>query len=484
MTVRVFCSAAVLTAFGLNSLLAQDQTQELQQLKDKVQQLATMMAAVQKEIAAIEQAQNARAGAPPAAAPAPSTPGPVPFPPLPVTYIGTETRTRQTDSDFPEEAPRINNEELDPTLKGYFRLPGTQTLIRLSGFVKTDFFYDPSYTGLWYGGMVPSSFPATPQPNSADSTVSIRPSRFVAEFRQPLGNDTLKGFMDFDLYGTLGRNVPNMRSFWGQYKNFLAGQTWSAFGDPDAFPDTLDFHGPPGMMGLRTPQFRYTYPLNTHNWIGGTIEKSGTDAPFSTLYGTPTPTSTRPDFVGFYRYENNYGHIHAAAIVRSVGGFIPDTTIPDLRAHRTGYGASISGAWRFGPSRDNIVFQGIGGRGIANYYNDNYGLGADVGFDAHGRLVATPTWSASTGYQHYWTRTLRSTAAYGYLRINNTAADPETNYHVSNYWAGNIIYQRSPLYLFGGEFIWASLRRKDDFEWIGRRVQLSITFFLNRYPVE
>src|SRR5262245_50236507 len=117
MTARVFCGAALLTAFGLNSLFAQDQTQELQQLKDKVQQLATMMAAVQKEIAAIEQGQKAHAAAAPtaapAASPASSTPGAVPFPPLPVTYIGTETRTRQTVSDFPAEAPRINNEELD-----------------------------------------------------------------------------------------------------------------------------------------------------------------------------------------------------------------------------------------------------------------------------------------------------------------------------------------------------------------------------------
>ena len=298
---------------------AQTSTDDIQQLKQRLQQLETMVASLQRQIAAVEQARKT-APPPPAPQPAPGTALP---PRLPLTYIGNETRTRQTDDDFPVEAPRIDNEELDPTLKGYFRLPGTQTLIRLRGFVKTDFFYDTSFAGLWYGGMVPSSFPSSPQPDSRDSTVSIRPSRFSVEFRQPLGGDTLKGFIDWDLYGTFGRNTPNVRSFWGQYKNFLGGQTWSAFGDPDAFPDTLDFHGPPGMMGLRTPQFRYTYPLNHHHWIGGTVEKPGTDVPFSTLYGTPEPTSTRPDFVGFYRYENNYGHIHAAAIFRSVGGLHP-----------------------------------------------------------------------------------------------------------------------------------------------------------------
>jgi len=451
---------------------------ELQQVERQMQQLADVTRRLQNQIATLENEQNQP---PPAFPPPPAT---LPPPRLPLTYIGRETRTRQTDEDYPFEAPRINNEELDPTLRGYFRVPGTQSLIRLTGFVKTDFFYDTSFAGLWYGGLVPSSFPSTPQPNSPDSTVSIRPSRFTAEFRQPLGDDTLKGFVDWDIYGTHGTNTLRLRSYWGQYKNFLAGQTWSAFGDPDAFPDTLDFAGPPGMMGIRTPQFRYTHPLNSHNWIGASVEKSGTDVPFFTVFGVPQPTSTRPDIVAFYRHENQYGHIRAATIFRSVGGFIPDTTIPDLRRHTAGYGASISGAWRFGRSRDNIVFQGIGGKGISNYYSDNYGLGSDVGFDARGRLVPTPSWSATAGYQHYWTRTIRSTATYGYLRINNTAADPGTNYHVSNYVAGNLIIQPSALYLFGAEYLYASLQRKNDFEWIGRRIQLSLSFFFNRYSGE
>jgi hypothetical protein len=479
VTATTFVRGFLLCTISGACAVAQTPPADLQELKARLQQLEGMIRSLQEQIAAVERTQKAQARP---AAPQPTTTPQVPGAPLPTTYIGQETRERQTSSDFPEEAPRIDNEELDPTLRGFFRIPGTQTLVNLRGFVKTDFFYDLNMAGFWYGGIVPSSFPSSPQPNSVNSTVSIRPSRFVVEFRQPLGDDTFKGFVDWDLYGTNGRNTPNVRSFWGQYKNFLAGQTWSAFGDPDAFPDTLDFHGPPGMMGLRTPQFRYTQPLNYHNWIGVTVEKSGTDAPFFTQFGVPVPSSLRPDFVVFYRHENNDGHIHAATIFRSVGGFVPNTTIPDLKAHTNGYGASISGAWRLGRLRDNIVFQGIGGKGIANYYNDNYGLGADVGFDARGRLVATPTWSGSFGYQHYWTKIVRSTVSYGYLRINNTAADPPASYHVSNYASGNIIIQPSFLYLFGAEYIYASLRRKDDFEWVAPRVQASVTFFLNRHP--
>src|SRR5262249_47754849 len=163
---------------------------------------------------------------------------------------------------------------------------------------------------------------------------------------------------------------------------FLAGQTWSSFGDPDAFPDTLEFEGPPGIMGLRQPMLRYTQPVNKSNSFGVSAEKSGTDTPFSTQFGTPVGSSLRPDLIGFYRYENNYGHLYFAGISRSVGGVIPSTTVPDLKNHVDGYGASLSGLWALGRSRDNVVFQAIIGKGISNYYNDNFGLGSDVGFAA------------------------------------------------------------------------------------------------------
>ena len=45
---------------------------------------------------------------------------------------------------------------------------------------------------------------------------------------------------------------------------------------------------------------------------------------------------------------------------------------------------------------------------------------------ANGKLVATPSGSGVFGYQHYWYKYLRSSLSYGYLRINNTAADPVT----------------------------------------------------------
>ena len=200
-----------------------------------------------------------------------------------------------------------------PHCAGFFHLPGTSTYMKFGGFVKADLFYDLNYAGTYYGAYVPSSFPSSTTPHSENSTVSMRPTRFTWETRQgTLDNSEkeVKVYFEFDFLSNYDRNSIRLRQFYGQYKNFLAGQAWSAFSDPDAFPDTLEFEGPPGIIALRNPQFRYTQPLNKHHSIGVSVEKSGTDTPFSTQFGVPIGTSKFPDLIGFYRYENNHGHLY------------------------------------------------------------------------------------------------------------------------------------------------------------------------------
>jgi hypothetical protein len=461
------------------------QSPDLTQLKSKLQQLEQMMQELKGQIAAAEQAQ-----APPGqplVATKPGEPG-VPPPQVPVEHMGDVTRLRELASLNADSAGRINNEPMDRALRGYFRLPGTGTLIKLGGFVKADVLVDTNQAGTYYGAYVPSSFPSSTQPHTANATVSMRPSRFFAEFRQPVhggdSDDTVKGYIEYDFLSNYDRNSLRLRQFYAQYKNVLVGQAWSAFGDPDAFPDTLEFEGPPGIVATRQPAVRYTQPITKAHSIGLSVEKSGVDTPFSTQYGAPVGSSLWPDLIGFYRYENNLGHLQFSFLSRSVGGVIPNTAVPDLRNHVAGYGGSLSGVWQLGHLKDNIVFQGIIGKGISNYYNDNFGLGSDVGFNADGRLVATPTGSIQGGYQHYWSKLLRSTFSYGYTDINNTASDPGTNYHVSHYATGNFIVQPSPSLLFGAEYVYGSLLRKNGFKWVAPRIQASITYYLNKYPKE
>lgn len=477
---HTFRVITLVSCMGAVSGWAQSST-DLSQLKTKLQQLEQMMLDLKQQIANAEGAQNVPASPLVATSPQPAA---VPTPQLPVEHIGQLTRTREVANENSGGAARINNEEIDPTLRGYFRLPGTGTLIKFGGFVKTDVFVDTNQAGSYYGAYVPSSFPSSTQPHTVNATVSFRPSRFTAEFRQPVrnGEDSVKAYLEYDFLGNYERTSLRLRQFYAQYKNFLAGQAWSAFSDPDAFPDTLEFEGPPGMIAMRQPMIRYTQPLNNEHSIGVSVERSGVDTPFATQYGSPVGSSTRPDLIAFYRYENSHGHLYFAGMSRSVGGVIPNSTVPDLRNHVEGIGGSLSGVW--GGSKNNIVFQGVFGKGISNYYNDNFGLGSDVGFDSQGHLVATPTGSGQVGFQHYWSKTLRSTFSYGYTQINNTAADPDTNYHISHYATGNFIVQPAVNWLFGAEYVYGSLERKNGFKWVAPRIQASVTYYINKYPKE
>ena len=461
------------------------QSPDLQELKNKLQQLEKSMQELKMQIAAVEQAQATPAQPVKAAAEQPK----VSPPQVPTEHMGEMTRLREVASTNPDSMSRIDNEPMDRALRGYFRLPGTGTMIKMGGFIKTDVFVETNQAGSYYGAYVPSSFPSSTQPHTVNATVSARPSRFFVEFRQPVHgssdpSDTVKGYLEFDFLGNYERTSLRLRQFYAQYKNVLAGQAWSAFADPDAWPDTLEFEGPPGMIAMRQPQVRYTQPLNKRHSIGLSVERSGVDTPFATQYGSPVGSSLWPDLVGFYRYENELGHLQFAFLSRSVGGVIPNTNTPDLKNHVAGYGGSLTGAWRLGRYEDNIVFDGIWGKGISNYYNDNFGLGSDVGFSANGVMVATPTGSVQVGYQHFWSKIVRSTFSYGYLQINNTAGDPGTNYHISHYGTGNIMVQPSPSLLFGGEYIYGSLERKNGFKWVAPRIQASVTYYLNKYPKE
>jgi DcaP outer membrane protein len=476
------CMVSVATARAQTPTLQDLQTKLLQFEEESQKTIAELRA----QIASLQQGQ--RAASPTSSSkPAPQTPE-VPVVHTPKQFYGLETRTRQVASDNELGAPRIDNEPLDPELLGFFHLPGTSTYMKFGGFVKTDLLYDLNYAGTYYGAYVPSSFPSSTTPHSENATVSMRPTRFTWETRQ--GNldnseNEVKAYFEFDFLSNYDRNSIRLRQFYAQYKNFLAGQAWSAFSDPDAFPDTLEFEGPPGMIAARFPQLRYTHPFNTHNSVGISIEKSGTDTPFSTQFGVPIGTSKFPDLIGFYRYENKRGHLHAATLFRNVGGIVPNENVLNLGRHTGAFGESLSGAWGL-PffKNDSLVFQLVFGKGISNYYNDNFGLGTDVGFNANGRLIATPTGSGQFGYTHNWTKILRSTVSYGYLRINSPAGDPGTTYQVSNYATVNLIVQPSVRYLFGAEYVYGSLQRKDGFEWVAPRIQASITYYINKYPVK
>jgi hypothetical protein len=136
-------------------------------------------------------------------------------------------------------------------IPGSFRLPGSETSIRVYGFAEANLIKDFKGTA-----------PGDNFSNLAEQPLG-QTSRFGFETSTPMGNGAFNTKIEADFYGYCGsecnRNRLRLRHAYGEYAGWLIGQTWSTFMDLDNLPETVDFNGPPGATSRRPTMVRYTY---------------------------------------------------------------------------------------------------------------------------------------------------------------------------------------------------------------------------------
>jgi hypothetical protein len=391
--------------------------------------------------------------------------------------VGQETETYQEFSEDNQAAPRYDNIPLDPKYHGYFYLPGTQTLLKIGGYAKTDFIYDLKPAGNT-DSFIPSSIPIPQVATVHNFTASIRPTRLSLDFRVPTTKiGDVRFYLEGDLFGT-NATTPRLRHAYAQAKNILLGQTFTNFMDPDAFPDTLDFQGPNGMVNLRNPQVRYGFTLNHNTTLYISAEKASSDVEFKTAQFSAQPNSPAPDGVVRVRNEFGRGHVQVAAIFRSIAAFLPSGQADQV----FGWGVNASlGLKTFG--RDTMILEGAFGHGVSRYIQDTSGLGidAEVADNANPHLKATPAVGLEAAYQHYWFRRLRSNLVYGYAGVENTnfvqppgvAFNP---FNHSHYGAVNLIWNPFGSLNVGTEFLYGGQVLKDGSFAYAPRIQISAKY--------
>lgn len=375
---------------------------------------------------------------------------------VPKRQVGQATATYQTDSQDQIAAPRIDNAPLDPRYPGYFRLPGTQTLLRIGGYFKTDFIYDlkpPGDTERF----IPSTFPIPTPTTVNNTTVSIRPTRMNLDFLIPVNSASVRFFLEFDMFGS-SATTPRLRHAYAQVRNVLLGQSFSNFMDPDSGPDTLDAQGPNSQVLIRNPQLRYSIPLADKTSLSFSVEKASSDVAFTTPEFKSLPDNPTPDGAIKFRHEYQSGHVQVSALLRDVAAYLPDGHHDSV----FGWGVNFTGAQKlFG--KDTFVYQAAYGAGMERYVNDTSGLGIDAQpvDAARPHLKAVPLTAIYGGYQHYWVAKLRSSAVYGFAQTDNTDLEPGSDYHQSNYTAANLIWNPIGSLNVGTEFLYGWLVEKD-----------------------
>jgi Porin subfamily len=321
-----------------------------------------------------------------------------------------------------------------PSLAGSFPrsflIPGTNTSIAISGYVKFDaaeWFHggtpalgagvSPSVLGTPSSASIPLNLKgpagtifATPAYNAAargnwvfhDSAAE---SRLRIETRTPTPYGQVGTVLEFDAYGCTAQasscsNLDNgtfgqllrLRLAYGTIGGFFAGQGFIPVNDLDAGPTLFDFGGDAGEFGFaRAPWIGYTWqlPYGTSFQLAAVTPMTGIFSPIGAIqddaFGTgllgtydapatnggfainPTKT-TMPDINLVLKNEQPWGHVQLGAIGARY-------TLDDgafLNQNFFGYGGSLSAHvipnW-FGFSRDNFGFKMYMGEGLGHYAN-------------------------------------------------------------------------------------------------------------------
>jgi len=466
------------TIFPARAIAQSDSNQKVEELQKQLDELRKQMGKLETQLGELRSKTTEAAA--PTAAPSVKQEGTIEATNPPrqgetSPQVGQQTATRKTFSEDSVAAARFDNVPLDPKYHGYFRLPGTETLLKIGGYFKTDFIYDLKPAGNT-DSFIPSSIPIPTVVGVNNATVSVRPTRLSLDFRVPTTKiGDVRFYLEGDLFGT-NATTPRLRHAYAQARNVLIGQTFSNFMDPDGFPDTLDFQGPNGMVSVRNPQLRYGLALRPSTTLYISVEKPSSDIIFKTAQFSSQPNAPSPDAAVRVRQEFERGHVQVAWLFRSVAAFLPNGRTDSV----FGWGLNTSLGFKT-IGKDNVIFAVAAGHGISRYLQDTSGLGIDAepasGVTTH--LQATPAVGVETAYQHYWLKTLRSSVIYSYAGVNNTAlfssAAPAT-YNHATYTGSNVIWNPYGNFNVGAEFLYGWAMEQNGLKANAPRIQFSAKY--------
>jgi len=155
------------------------------------------------------------------------------------------------------------------------------------------------------------------------------------------------------------------------------------------------------------------------------------------------------------------GHVQLAFVLRQIRGeYDPNETLSTL-----GGGVHYSGRITspLQKDRDRILFALSGGWGIGRYITDLGAVGGqDAVYDpATNTLQALPVLSGYVGYEHWWIPTLRSTATWGTVYVDNLDFQAPDSYKRTHRLAANLVFSPTSRADLGLEYIFGTRTNKD-----------------------
>jgi hypothetical protein len=325
---------------------------------------------------------------------------------------------------------------------------GMTRSLRIYGFAMVDMGYnfnqiDPR----WFDALRLNRLPKYKDQFAPDGTFffGVRQTRFGVAGYTPTKLGDLKVVYEFDMFGTgsdEGQTTMRLRYAYGELGRFLAGQATSPFMDDDAWPNTVEYWGPCGMVFYRNVQIRYAPIKTADKELFIALERPGAGADKGTISIPELPSLdsvkaqlSAPDVSAHFKKRGKWGSVQLAGILRPLKW--KDTRVNnfgnDLSGSVTGWGANLSAVLNLGKS---TVFRGsyVYGEGIENYMQD---APNDVGTVINGNSIegeALPVSGIVAWLDHNWNPKVWTSLGYSTVSIDNTeTANGTTSYKKGQY---------------------------------------------------
>ena len=324
------------------------------------------------------------------------------------------------------------------SMPGSFLIPGTDTSLKIYGYVKADGVYSSHAPGGdGSGADASSNFIGVPL---RGSPISDQGGEFLATARESrLGFDTQtvssKGTfgtrIEGDFYGGSTANALRLRKAYITYMSgnheLLLGQECTSFSDGDATAgaETLDFGGITGTPGGRIPMIKYGYLFSPKVKLMTALEEPDTEYQDTSKFvnagggdyslqnlnaGSGNTVERFPDLILNLRLGDDDAHLSFRGLASEQSY---DDTIYTKR--EWGFGAAHSGHYTFA-NKDVFAYDVIYGNVLTGWMSG----GAGAMYDAKNKnFFLQNMLGAAVSYKHMWTDSLRSTLGLGMLEVYN-----------------------------------------------------------------
>jgi hypothetical protein len=301
---------------------------------------------------------------------------------------------------------------------------GHQVRVGLSGAIQADVIHDFNALGLKSGDgqareFITANIPVGGPAADITNRTTFSPNQTYltgwAETDTPWG--PFKVYADVNLMGSTTEPKFQVYKVYGQWGWLKAGLDYTLWINQAAIPSTLDFEGPNAAPENRFTQASLKIPLRPgaeKRQLFFTIGAEDAGAEM-TLPAGVTPVDQFPAFIGKFSYEPDWAHMELTGLYRR------------LKAEGVGYDQSVDG-WGVAFSgsvdtwgNDNFIWGLEYGDALGAYIQDTSGLGLDAApvSATNTTLRAISAFGAWGAYQHWWSKSLRSSATYGFVRLDS-----------------------------------------------------------------